>query len=55
MEDDTEELINPMTKKIAVKFAIYCSGKMWDMTGFKYGSNTEQLWEEFIKEIKDAK
>ena len=53
-KDNTEELINPMTKKIAVLFAIYCSQKEWQMTTRK-GKWTEELWEDFIKERKDGK
>jgi hypothetical protein len=54
-ENNTEELINPMTKKIAIQFAIYCVFKMWTLTGFVYGKDTNELWEDFIKERKDGK
>ena len=34
---------------------MYCSGRAWDMIGYKYGANTYDLWEEYMVEINKDK
>jgi len=48
------DVMDEMTD-LAINFAMYCSGRAWDMIGYKYGANTYDLWEEYMVEINKDK